>query len=234
MARSTFEGPVLSGDNRFGPLRNVGYMDLVQGVGLNFVNAVPGTFNYAGQNTQFVNGSIISNVPGTVYVPSATQYPPAIAAITADTGTTCYRGAVVYLPANSVLRDFIIDIGATPVPTSGALTSYVINIGNQFNGTQYGTVTVSGTGRQTITLTAAQVIAMQASTYDITNPPANGQGTSPLSSLCSQLVFTVVFTGTTLPTPCTFTAGQIFVAARYTQFDPAIGSPTVYPYGNLD
>ena len=30
MARATFEGPILAGDNRFGPLRNVGYTDLVQ------------------------------------------------------------------------------------------------------------------------------------------------------------------------------------------------------------
>ena len=35
MARSTFEGPILSGDNRFGPFRNVGYADLAQSVGMN-------------------------------------------------------------------------------------------------------------------------------------------------------------------------------------------------------
>ena len=30
MARSTFEGPILSGDSRFGPLRDVGYARLSQ------------------------------------------------------------------------------------------------------------------------------------------------------------------------------------------------------------
>jgi len=30
MARSTFSGPVISGDQRFGPLRNIGYTVLEQ------------------------------------------------------------------------------------------------------------------------------------------------------------------------------------------------------------
>ena len=36
MGRSTFEGPVLSGNNRFGPLRNVGYQRLSQNCILDF------------------------------------------------------------------------------------------------------------------------------------------------------------------------------------------------------
>ena len=43
MGRSTFEGPILSGDNRFGPLRNVGYSQLVQNVDLDFSNTTSGT-----------------------------------------------------------------------------------------------------------------------------------------------------------------------------------------------
>ena len=38
MARSTFDGPILSGDSRFGPIRTVGYTDLAQDFALNFAN----------------------------------------------------------------------------------------------------------------------------------------------------------------------------------------------------
>ena len=36
MARATFEGPILAGDSRFGPLRNVGYADMVQETDIDF------------------------------------------------------------------------------------------------------------------------------------------------------------------------------------------------------
>jgi len=38
MARSTFEGPILSGDQRFGALRDVGYAALAQFASLTFTN----------------------------------------------------------------------------------------------------------------------------------------------------------------------------------------------------
>ena len=38
MGRSTFEGPILAGDNRFGPLRNVGYPELYQYANLTLTN----------------------------------------------------------------------------------------------------------------------------------------------------------------------------------------------------
>ena len=61
MARSTFEGPVLSGDNRFGPLRNVGYMQLVQDANIILTNTTVNTAGYGGASGQFVNGNGIPN-----------------------------------------------------------------------------------------------------------------------------------------------------------------------------
>ena len=48
MARSTFSGPILSGANRFGPLRDVGYTDLTQTAFLDFSVTTPNTANYGG------------------------------------------------------------------------------------------------------------------------------------------------------------------------------------------
>jgi len=49
MGRSTFEGPVLSGDNRFGPLRNVGYAMLAQHTDINLANITPNTASFGTQ-----------------------------------------------------------------------------------------------------------------------------------------------------------------------------------------
>ena len=104
MARSTFEGPILSGDNRFGPLRNVGYSQLVQNVDLDISNSVVGTSTYSGSSGQFVSSNNIPNLNGTVYVPSATATPVA-QTIPADTTTNIYRGAVFYLPTGCDLDE---------------------------------------------------------------------------------------------------------------------------------
>ena len=104
MARSTFEGPVLQGNNRFGPLRNVGYSVLTQSVVLDLTNVTNGTANYSGGNQQFVCSNGIPNTNATVYTASATAYPPTAATITADTATILYRGAVLYLPYGSLIR----------------------------------------------------------------------------------------------------------------------------------
>lgn len=241
MSRSTFEGPILSGDNRFGPLRNVGYTDLIQQTDFNFANSTGnGTAGYPGGSGQFINGNLIPNVAANVYTPSATAYPPVVASPTADAATLVYRGAVMYLPYSCQINDMFVDIGtAVGVNTGGGatLTGAVLNIGNQFNGTQYGaiTLTVSSNtitaGRYTPTFTGAQLTAMQATTGDITDPPANGQGTSPYSSLLSQVVFTLALTGTGTPAP---NAGTVYLTLRYIQPDPNIGSASTYPYGNFD
>jgi hypothetical protein len=239
MARSTFEGPVLSGNNRFGPLRNIGYTDLVQQCDLNFANTSgAGTAGYPGASGQFVNGNQIPNVNATVYTPSSSVYPPVAATVTADAPLLTYRGAVMYLPNGCQINDIFVDVGtAISVNTGGGatLTAAVINIGNAFNGTQYGSITLTvaanaiTAGRYTPTFTGAQLTNMQATSGDITNP--TGSNTDPNGSLVSQVVFTLALTGTGTPAP---NVGTLFTTLRYVQPDPNIGNSTTYPYGNFD
>ena len=103
MARSTFDGPILSGDNRFGPLRDVGYTELAQAAYLDLTNTTANTANYGGTSGQYVFSNIIPNQNGTVYTPSSTTYPPTAATITADAATALYRGVVFLLNILSVL-----------------------------------------------------------------------------------------------------------------------------------
>jgi hypothetical protein len=206
MARATFEGPVLSGDNRFGPFRNVGYTDLVQYCDLDFTNTANGTAMYSGSSGQFVNGNQIPNLNATVYSPSATVYPPVAQTIPADTATNIYRGAVMYLPYGSNLNDVLVDVGVVPAASGGSSTisSTTVYVSNNYTaaaGTAkyFKTGSISAVGRQSLSTFTYQQIAAQASTTgDITNPPAAGQGTSPYSSLVSQVVFTVAVVGTNL------------------------------------
>jgi len=208
MARATFEGPVLSGDNRFGPFRNVGYTDLVQYCDLDFTNTANGTALYSGSSGQFVNGNQIPNQNATVYSPSATAYPPTAQTIPADTATNVYRGAVMYLPYGSNLNDVFVDVGVVPAVSGGsaALSSATVYVSNNYTaaaGTAkyFKTGAISAVGRQSLsTFTAAQITSQSSTTGDITNPPAAGQGSSPYSSLVSQVVFTIALVGTSLDT----------------------------------
>ena len=146
----------------------------------------------------------------------------------------------MYLPVGCNINDLFIDVG-TSIATSGAtLTAAVVNIGNAFNGTQYGSITLTvaanaiTAGRYTPTFTGAQLTAMQATTGDITNPPSQyggGGNSDPNGSLISQVVFTLVLTGTGTPAP---NAGTLYGTLRYTQPDNNIGNATTYPYGNFD
>jgi len=232
MARSTFSGPILSGSNRFGPIRDVGYTDLTQNIDMNFANTGGnGTAGYAGGSGQFVNGNLIPNVNAVVYTNSSSVYPPTAATITADAATTVYRGAVFYLPTGSQINDFLVDIG-TGITGGSTITAGVVNIGNQFNGTQYGSVTLTATtnvlvaGRYSTTFTGTQLANIQATTADFTNPT----GTIEPATF-SQVVMTLVITGTGTPAP---TAGTLYLTVRYTQLDGNIGTTTTYPYGNFD
>jgi hypothetical protein len=230
MARSTFTGPILSGDSRFGFIRDVGYTELVQNVQLNFANTGGnGTAGYPGGSGQFINGNLIPNVNSVVYTPSATAYPPSAATITADASTTVYRGAVAYLPIGSTITDLLIEVG-TAVSTSGTtLTAAAVDIGNQFTGTQYGSSTLTvatnaiTAGTYTVTTTADN---LWATTADFTNP----MGVTEPATF-SQVVFTLVLTGTGTPAP---NAGTIYFTVRYKQLDGSIGTTTAYPYGNFD
>lgn len=245
MGRSTFEGPILSGDNRFGPLRNVGTATLAQDATLTLTNAVAGTAGYAGGSGQFVSSNGVFNSNATVYTPSATVFPPVAATITADAGSggtgTLYRGAVFYLPYGSDIDDFLIDTITQITMTGGTPGTVSVQIGKTFNDTTYGSVTSANaaTGRNTVVQTGAQLAAMNSTTGDITNPPSQyggGGGTSPYSSLLSQVAvtFTIPYTGGSGSTLPVITAGNFVVTFRYQQLDPSVGTGTTYPYGNFD
>lgn len=244
MARSTFDGPVLSGPIRAGQFRNVGYTQLVQAVKLDFSNTGgSGTVGYPGASGQFVNSVSdtlsAGNVPATLYTPSSTVYPPAAATVTADTSSQVYRGAVMYLPYGATITDIIVDVSTAFAITSSTTTpTAVVNIGNQFNGTQYGVYTLSPTATtipaaRVVTptsVTAAQLTAMQSTTGDITNTLYSGS--DPYSTLSSQVVITLNLTNGVNPVTAP-TAGVLAVTLRYYQLDPNVGSTTAYPYGNF-
>jgi hypothetical protein len=240
MARATFEGPVLSGDNRFGPLRNVGYTDLVQETSIVLTNTTNATAGYGGVSGQFVNGNGIPNTKATVYTPSSSTYPPTAATITADTVSTTtgtlYRGVVFYLPYGSNINDFLLDTNVAITLDNGTVGTVTAKVGNTFNDTTYANVTSmnAATGRNTIAQTGAQLLACNATTGDITQSPS--QGTSQYSSLVSQVVvtLTIPYTGGVSGTLSAITAGTFTFAVRYTQLDANIGNSTTYPYGNFD
>lgn len=244
MARTTFDGPILSGSNRVGPLRNVGYADLVQSAFIDLSVTANGTALYGGTSGNFVSSSIIPNQNAPVYQPSATAYPPVVQTIPADTATNVYRGVVMYLPAGCVLNDATIDCGAVVAVAGGtaALTSATAYVSNNYTAaagtpTYFATGAISAVGRQALaTLTATQITNQTATSSDITNPPSavagSGQGTDVNSSVLSQVVFTLAIVGTALDTRTSLT-GKFYFRLRYTQNDPNIGNLTTYPYGNL-
>ena len=237
MARSTFAGPILAGNSRFGPVRDVGYTDLVQDCSIVLTNITAATAGYSGGSGQFVNGNLIPNVNGTVYTRSATAYPPTAATITADSGTggsgTLYRGIVFYVPVGSNINDFLIDTNVAITATGGTIGTVSVQIGNAFNDTTYGSITSANASaaRNTIVQTGAQLLATNATTVDFTNP--NGV-LEPATFSQVVVTFTIPYTGgsgTTLPS---ITAGTFTAAVRYTQLDTNIGTATAYPYGNFD
>lgn len=229
MGRSTFEGPVLSGDNRFGPYRNTGSVTLTQNGYLNLLNTTANTAGYSGGSSQFVASNNIPNSLATIWTPSSTVPLAQQTAVvpTADTTSNIYRGWVCYIPAGSDIDTPIIDVAV--VPTGGTITTIKMYVSNTFTaegGTPtYGSVSsISATGRQTFAYTAAGVTNANSTPADIVGV----NGTQQLS----QVVFTLSIAATaTLVTP---TAGQIYVALRYVQSDGNIGTTTAYPYGNLD
>jgi hypothetical protein len=134
---------------------------------------------------------------------------------------------VFYLPWGSNINDFIVDVG-TAISMSGTTPTYTIKFGNTFNGSQYGSCTISGTGRQTVTYTAAQVTAIQSTTQDFQNPQLGQEPT-----WLSQVVMTLVINGASGDLSGAI-SGVLFGTVRYTQADYNIGNATTYPYGNFD
>ena len=238
MARSTFEGPILSGDNRFGALRDVGYTVLEQDCYIDLSNSTVGTAGYSGGSGQFAWGNNIPNLTGTVYTPSSTYSAsgPTVQTIPADTTTQVYRGVVMYLPTSSEIIDVTVDYISAITGESGATLSNVsVFVSNGYTaaaGTPayataaLGTTTVGTAGRQSITYTGTNLANLLATTSDIQNPTL---GANP--SFLSQVVFTLSITGTSVVAP---TGGKLNFIVRYAQNDNNIGTLTQYPYGNFD
>ena len=235
MARATFEGPLLSGDSRFGPLRNVGYSQLVQNCDLDISNTTSGTSTFGGSSGNFVNSNTIPNVISPVYTPSSTVYPSVLQTLPADSATNVYRGAVFYLPAGADLDDVFLDVATVFSVTGGSasLTSVQFLVSNNYTaaaGTAAyfttGVLTSNAVGRQSLsTFTGTQIINQSATSTDILQ-------TSGQPNL-SQVVVTIAMVGTALNTR-TSMAGQLNITLRYTQPDNNIGNTTTYPYGNFD
>ena len=114
MGRSTFEGPVNSGDNRFGPQRDIGTVELVQRIYMNFANTTPGQAGYAGGSGIFATSNNIPNNVATIWTPQSGAFsntgPTVASAPTADATGTAYRGAVFLLPQQSSLLSIDWDI----------------------------------------------------------------------------------------------------------------------------
>jgi hypothetical protein len=231
MARSTFEGPLLSGDNRFGPLRNVGYSQLVQNVDLDLSNTTIGTSTYAGGSGQFVTSNNIPNGNGVVYTPGA--IPATAQTIPADTATNVYRGVVLYLPAGADLDNIYVDLVAVVAVSGGtaSLTSATVYASNNYTaaaGTAayFATGSITTVGRQALaTFTATQIANQSATSTDIYL--SNGQPNM------SQVVITLAIVGTALDTRTALT-GKLNLTLQYTQPDNNIGTLTTYPYGNFE
>jgi hypothetical protein len=232
MARSTFEGPILSGDNRFGPLRNIGYTMLAQHTDISLANTTANTTAYGGGSGVFVNGNGIPNAAATVYTPG-TSFPPVVQTIPADTATNVYRGVVCYLPTGCDLDGVNVDC-QTVVGVAGgtaALTSATVYVSNNYTAaagtpTYFATGAISAVGRQALsTFTATQITNQSNTSTDIIQP--NGQPN------LSQVVITLAIVGTALDTRTSLTGAFSFFV-RYIQKDGNIGTTTAYPFGNLD
>lgn len=231
MARSTFEGPILAGTNRFGALRNVGSPELYQWGTINVTNTTANTANYGGSSGVFVDSNAVPNTTAVVYQPSSSVFPSAVQTIPADSATNIYRGFVAYLPTGSRIIEVFFDIIAVPSVAAGTLTSIQLNISNNYvaaAGTctyaQTAVLTTPAVGRQSFNaFTATQLTNLLSSSTDILQ--ANGQPN------ISQVVFTLAHVGTGMTT---LSGGTYNFGVAYIQADGQIGTATAYPYGNFD
>jgi len=234
MARSTFSGPILSGDNRFGPQRDVGYTLLSQAALLDFSVTSNATAGYGGASGQFVSSNNVPNINATIYVPQAgVPQTPTVSAPTADATGTNYRGVVFYLPVGSSIQEVLIDNILQPTDGTTAVTAIQPYISNNFatSAGVYATsasITGSSIGRTAATFTTAQYAAALSTTADVqnTNWPNIAE-----PAFFSQVVVTLKMTVALLTS---VNAGKLAVTVRYVQPDNNIGNGTTYPYGNFD
>ena len=233
MGRSTFEGPILSGDNRFGPQRDVGYTDLIQTALLDFSVTSAGSANYGGGSRVFVNSNNIPNQAATIWNPQSGAYstngPTVATAPTADASGTIYRGVSFLVPQGSNITDVIVDVGV--LPTDGTVTANSIQpyVSNKFataTGVYATMAVITSATRGTATFVGTQLDYAYGTLQDVQNIQPGQQPT-----WFSQIVVTLKITNTSLTTP---TSGQIAVTLKYAQQDMNIGNATTYPYGNFD
>lgn len=231
MGRSTFEGPVLSGTNRFTPFRNVGSVELVQEGAVVLTNTTANTANYGGSSGQFVTPmQLYPNTNATVYTPSASAATLTATSIPADSATQIYRGMVMYLPAGCGIQDILVDVGVVPTVASGTLSTTTVYVSNNYTAqggtpTYAATGSISAVGRQSLsTFTATQLSNQFSTSTDITAQAAGVAGVN-----FSQLVFTISLAGTSMTS---ISAGTFYFTVRYTQTDNT-GNATTYPYGNV-
>jgi len=233
MGRSTFDGPVLSGTQRFGQQRNVGTIELVQNAFLDFSVTTPGTANYGGGSGVFVSSNNIPNNIGTIWTPQSGSYstsgPTVAASPTADATGVNYRGAVFLLPYSSNIIDVIVDQGITPTDGSHAATSIGVFISNNFAtaaGVYATMAAITGAGRTYATYTTTQLDNANGTLQDVQNVQPGQQ-----PSWFSQVVVTLQILAGSLTS---VNAGQMNITLRYTQADNNIGNSSTYPYGNFD
>lgn len=233
MGRSTFEGPVLSGDQRFGAQRDVGYVELIQSAFLDFSVTTANTTDYGGGNQIFVNANNIPNNVATIWTPQAGVYsttgPSVASAPTADTAGTIYRGATFLIPQGSNITDVVVDVGL--LPTDGSVTANSIQpyVSNKFataTGVYATMAAITSATRGTATFVGSQLVNANGTLQDVQNIQPGQQPT-----WFSQVVVTLKITNTALVAP---TSGQINITLKYTQQDMNIGNATTYPYGNFD
>jgi len=236
MGRSTFEGPILSGDNRFGPVRDVGYTDLVQTALLDFSVTSAGT-NYGGGSGVFVASNNIPNSAATIYTPQSGVYstngPTKASAPTADATTLVYRGVVFYLPYSCNITDVILDIGTIPKDSAGtplAVTAIQPYVSNNFATSTgvyatFANISSPAAQRYTATYVGSQLTNSNATLQDFQNLQPGQQ-----PSWFSQVVVTLGMT----TSAAGLSSGQVEITLRYNQNDMNIGTSTTYPYGNFD
>jgi len=235
MGRSTFTGPILSGDNRFGPQRDVGYTVLQQAAVLDFSVANSGSANYGGASGQFVWANDIPNTNATIYVPQSgiSSASPTISAPTADASGTNYRGVVFYLPVGANISNIYIDQIVQPTDGTHAVTTIQPYISNNFatSAGVYATsaaITGGTIGRTAATFSATQYVSAESTLADVQN--VNWPNvTEP--AFFSQVVVTLALTVSSLTS---VNAGKFAVTVQYVQPDTNLGNTTTYPYGNLD
>lgn len=259
MARNHFSGPVVVGDDKDSPRRDVGYTLLSQSCTLDFSVTTPGAIGYSGNSGQFVTAlsntsttasnktNVIypGNINATIYNASPNAYPPIATTIPADTSSLVYRGCVFYIPINSKINDFYVDFGFTPINFSGNVTGVNLTLDNNF--------TVFGNNPAYISFDATATSSLSITSSNRTNInttlPVNGTAAASVNtfypdnmqattaditqgiqpSQLSQVVFTFAISGTSVSVP---TAGKMYVNLSYAVTDPSLGSTSAYPYAS--